>query len=160
MESEITTKSGNFPEKHYEFMAEAEKEAIKGLNSGGIPVGAVLVKNGEIIGRGHNQRIQLDSVILHAEMACLENAGRLKADDYKKSTLYTTLSPCAMCSGAIILYQIPIVVMAENENYKGPEEYLEDYGVHLLNLNLESSKELLKNYIQDHSQQWNEDIGL
>lgn len=155
-----TTKSGNFADKHHEFMVEAEKEAIKSLNAGGIPVGAVLVKNGEIIGRGHNQRIQLDSAILHAEMVCLENAGRMKADDYKNCTLYTTLSPCDMCSGAIILYQIPIVVMGENENFKGPEAHLEEHGICLLNLNLESCKKLLKSYIQLHSQQWNEDIGV
>ncbi|HOI39111.1 MAG TPA: nucleoside deaminase [Methanobacterium sp.] len=161
MESRLKkTKSRNFADKHHGFMAEAEKEAIKGFNDGGIPVGAVLVKNGEIIGRGHNQRIQHDSAILHAEMACLENAGRMNADDYKNCTLYTTLSPCDMCSGAIILYQIPIVVMGENENFKGPEAHLEDHGIHLLNLNLDTCKKLLKSYIQDHSQQWNEDIGI
>jgi len=105
-------------------MNEARKEAIKSLNGGGISVGAVLVKNGEIIGRGYNQRIQLDSTILHAEMACLENAGRMKAEDYKKCIFYTTLSPCETRSGAIILYQIPAVVIGENENFKGSEEYL------------------------------------
>ena len=161
MESRVNIiESGIFEEQHHEFMVEAQKEAMKGLKNGGIPVGAVLVKKGEIIGRGHNQRIQMGSTILHAEMACLENAGRMSADDYKKCTLYTTLSPCDMCSGAIILYQIPNVVMGENENFKGPERYLEAHGIHLLNLNLESCKKMLNTYIHDHPQQWDEDIGL
>lgn len=151
--------SGNAAE-HHTFMAEAQKEAINGLSNGGIPVGAVLVKKGEIIGRGHNKRIQADSTILHAEMVCLESAGRMKADEYKDCILYTTLSPCDMCSGAIILYKIPIVVMGENDNFKGPEEYLGDHMVQLINLNMESCKEMLKNFILDHPELWNEDIGL
>lgn len=146
--------------KHQNFMTEAKKEAEKSLNNGGIPVGAVLVKNGEIIGKGHNKRIQLDSSILHAEMDCLENAGRLKSADYRNCIMYTTLSPCTMCSGAIILYNIPTVVMGENENFKGPEQYLKDNGVELLNLNLDSCKKMLGTFIENNPKLWNEDIGI
>lgn len=145
--------------QHIKFMDEAKKEAEKSLSKGGIPIGAVLVKNGEIIGRGHNKRIQMTSSILHAEMDCLENAGRLNSDDYKDCVMYTTLSPCAMCSGAIILYNIPVVVMGENENFKGPEQYLTDSDVELINLNLSSCKDLLGNFIENHQELWKEDIG-
>jgi cytosine/creatinine deaminase len=146
--------------KHHNFMAEAQKEALKSLNNGGIPVGAVLVKNDEIIGRGHNKRVQNDSTILHAEMDCLERAGRMKADDYKNCTIYTTLSPCSMCSGAIMLYNIPLVVIGENENFKGPENYLMDNGITLINLDLVSCKKMLGNFIGKYPQLWNEDVGL
>ncbi|MFA0832671.1 MAG: nucleoside deaminase [Methanobacterium formicicum] len=146
--------------KHQKFMTEAMKEAEKSLNNGGIPIGAVLVKNGEIIGRGHNKRIQLGSSILHAEMDCLENAGRMKSLDYQNCIIYTTLSPCAMCSGAIILYKIPMVVMGENENFKGQEQYLKDNGVKLLNLNLDSCKKILGTFIESNLKLWNEDIGI
>src|SRR5665811_1697583 len=108
----------------HRYMKEAIKEAQKSLNQNGIPIGAVLVENGNIIGRGHNKLLQNGSTILHAEMDCIENAGRLKGADYKKCTLYTRLSPCEMCSGAVLLYKIPRVVMGENETLKGPEEYL------------------------------------
>lgn len=151
---------GDIGVKHHKFMVEAQKEAMKSLKNGGIPVGAVLVKNSEIIGRGHNKRIQLDSAILHAEMECLESAGRLKADDYANCTIYTTLSPCAMCSGAILLYNIPTVVIGENENFKGPEKHLMDQGVQLINMDIASSKEMLKNFIEKHPDLWNEDIGV
>ncbi|OPX59520.1 MAG: tRNA-specific adenosine deaminase [Methanobacterium sp. PtaB.Bin024] len=147
-------------DEHHWFMFQAQKEAINGLNEGGIPVGAVLVKNGEIIGRGHNQRVQMNSTILHAEMACLENAGRIKADGYKDCILYTTLSPCVMCSGAIILYKIPLVVIGENENFKGPEKHLQDNNIQLINLDLKSCKKMLKTFILEHPEIWNEDIGL
>ncbi len=103
------------------FMKEAIREARKGLREGGIPIGSVLVKAGNIIGRGHNRRVQKGSAILHAEMDCLENAGRLKAKDYEACVLYSTLSPCAMCTGAILLYKIPVVVIGENRTFKGPE---------------------------------------
>jgi cytosine/creatinine deaminase len=146
--------------KHQKLMTEAKKEAEKSLNNGGIPVGAVLVKNGEIIGMGHNKRIQQDSSILHAEMDCLENAGRLKSADYRNCIMYTTLSPCAMCSGAIILYNIPTVVIGENENFKGPEQYLKNNGVELLNLNLDSCKKMLGTFIENNPKLWNEDIGI
>jgi len=160
MVSKVTNRSMEVTQsEHHEFMLEAQKEAQESLNDGGIPVGAVLVKNGEIIGRGHNKRVQLESTIFHAEMECLENAGRMKADDYKNCTLYTTLSPCAMCSGAIILYNIPRVVMGENENFKGPEEYLMDHGVRLVNLNLDSCKVMLEDFIYNHPKLWGEDIG-
>ena len=146
--------------EHQKFMAEAQKEAQISLNNGGIPIGAILVKNGEIIGRGHNKRIQLDSSILHAEMDCLENAGRLKSTDYRYCTMYTTLSPCAMCSGALVLYNIPMVIMGENENFKGPEQYLRDNGVELFNLNLDSCKKMLGTFIENNPELWNEDIGI
>ncbi|MDI3550522.1 MAG: cytosine/creatinine deaminase [Methanobacterium sp.] len=146
-------------EEHQKFMGVAFKEAQISLQEGGIPIGAILVKDGEIIGRGHNKRIQQDSSILHAEMDCLENAGRMRGADYKRCTLYTTLSPCPMCSGAIILYQIPQVVIGENENFKGPEQYLKDNGVELININLATCKDILKNFIENNPELWNEDIG-
>ncbi len=141
-------------------MEEAYKEAQISLQQGGIPIGAILVRDDEIIGRGHNKRIQHGSSILHAEMDCLENAGRLRGADYKKCTIYTTLSPCNMCSGAIILYQIPQIVIGENENFKGPEQYIKDNGVELINLNLPTCKEILKNFIENNPELWNEDIGI
>jgi cytosine deaminase len=146
--------------KHQKFMEEAYKEAQISLQQGGIPIGAILARDDEIIGRGHNKRIQQGSIIFHAEMDCLENAGRLRGADYNKCTIYTTLSPCAMCSGAIILYQIPQVVIGENENFKGPEQYLKDEGVELINLNLPTCKEILKNFIENNPELWNEDIGI
>jgi cytosine/creatinine deaminase len=146
--------------EHQKFMAQAQKEAQISLNNGGIPIGAILVKNGEIVGRGHNKRIQLDSSILHAEMDCLENAGRMKSADYRNCIMYTTLSPCAMCSGAIVLYNIPMVVMGENENFKGPEQYLNDNGVKLINLNLDLCKKMLGRFIKNNPELWNEDIGI
>lgn len=146
--------------EHQKYMAEALKEARKSLNSGGIPIGAVIVKNGEIIGRGHNQRIQRNSSILHAEMDCMENAGRLKSDDYKNCVMYTTLSPCAMCSGAMELYNIPMVVIGENENFKGPEQSLMGKGVKLINLNMDSCKKMLGTFIRNNPELWNEDIGI
>ncbi len=146
--------------KHQKFMEEAYKEAQISLQQGGIPIGAILVRDDEIIGRGHNKRIQHGSSILHAEVDCLENAGRLRGADYKKCTIYTTLSPCVMCSGAIILYQIPQIVIGENENFKGPEQYIKDNGVELINLNLPTCKEILKNFIENNPELWNEDIGI
>ncbi|MBF0569906.1 MAG: nucleoside deaminase [Candidatus Omnitrophica bacterium] len=140
-------------------MAEAIREARAGASEGGIPVGAVLVKEGQIIGRGHNRRIQKGSAILHAEMDCLENAGRLTAADYEKCTIYSTLSPCDMCSGAILLYKIPTVVMGENTTFKGPEEYLVSQGVELINLDNVECKNLMRDFIAEHFEIWNEDIG-
>jgi len=156
----IKERRENMEIRHQKFMAEALKEAQKSLNNGGIPVGAVLAKNGEIIGRGHNKRIQLNSSILHAEMDCLENAGRMKLDDYKNCTMYTTLSPCAMCSGTMVLYNIPLVVIGENENFKGPEQYLIGKEVKLINLNLDSCKNMLGTFIQNNPKLWDEDIGI
>ncbi len=140
-------------------MDEAIKEAKRGLKEGGEPIGSVLVKNNKIIGRGHNRRIQDSNPIEHAEMNALENAGRLSAKDYKQCTLYTTLSPCDMCSGAVLLYKIPLVVMAENKNFKGPEAYLKKRGIKLINLNLPECAEMMKKYINQNKKIWFEDIG-
>jgi len=141
------------------FMLAAIEEAKKSLSERGIPIGAVLVKDGKILARGHNKRIQKNSAILHAEMDCLENAGRLKAKDYEKCVLYSTLSPCDMCSGAVLLYKIPKVVMGENETFKGPEEYLTKRGVVLENLNSDECKNLMHEFIRKNPKLWNEDIG-
>ncbi|HAH31398.1 MAG TPA: tRNA-specific adenosine deaminase [Elusimicrobia bacterium] len=143
---------------HLRFMKAAIKEARKGLEEGGIPIGAVLVKGGKVIGRGHNRRVQKKSAILHAEMDCLENAGRLKAKDYEKCVIYSTLSPCDMCSGAILLYKIPAVVIGENSTFKGPENYLKKR-VRLINLDLEECKDLMAAFIKEKPELWNEDIG-
>jgi cytosine/creatinine deaminase len=142
------------------FMTIAIDEAKKGLSEGGIPIGSVLVCNGTIIGQGHNQRIQKQSPILHAEMDCLENAGRLSAADYKNSVLYTTLSPCDMCSGTILLYGIPTVIIGENETFKGPEKYLKSRGVNLVVVDSDECKELMKTFITKNPTLWNEDIGV
>lgn len=145
-------------EEDYKFMKEALKEAKKSLNTGGIPIGAILVKDGIIVGRGYNSLFQKNSSILHAEMECIENSGRLKGEDYKRCTLYTTLSPCEMCSGTIMLYKIPRVVMGENYNLKGPENCLIEAGVELENLDLPECKELLGNYIVQNPDLWNNEI--
>lgn len=142
-----------------EFMRAALEEARKGIAEGGIPIGSVLVRNGKIIGRGHNQRIQKGSSVLHAEMDCLENAGRLKASDYRESILYSTLSPCDMCSGVALLYGIPKVVIGENHTFKGPEDYLRLRGVELVLLDSQECKELMKKFIKEKPELWNEDIG-
>ena len=139
-------------------MPEAINEARKGLKEGGIPIGAVLVKGGKIIGRGHNRRVQKKSAILHAEMDCLENAGRLKAADYRKCVIYSTLSPCAMCTGAILLYKIPTVVIGENKTFKGPESYSKKF-VTLINLDLPECKQMMADFIAARPELWNEDIG-
>jgi len=144
--------------KHYKFMHEAIKEAKRSLDEGGIPIGAVLIKEGEIISRGHNQIKQKNSTILHAEMDCLENAGHLKGSDYKKCILYTTLIPCDMCSGMLLLYKIPLVVMGENKTFSGPENYLQEHGVELINLNLDECKKMMSDYIQNNAEFWNEEI--
>ncbi len=140
------------------FLSAAIEEARKGLREGGIPIGAVLVKDGKIIGRGHNRRVQKGSAILHAEMDCLENAGRLKASDYRKCTLYSTLSPCPMCTGAILLYKIPVVVIGENETFKGPESYSKRF-FKLVNMNSAECKRLMRDFIKARPELWNEDIG-
>lgn len=142
-----------------EFLQAAINEAKKGLGAGGIPIGSVLVLDGKIIGRGHNQRVQKDSTILHAEMDCLENTGRLRASDYQRATLYSTLSPCNMCSGAALLYKIKKVVIGENETFQGPEELLRSQGVEVINLDNEECKTLMKDFIADKPELWNEDIG-
>jgi len=141
------------------FMQAAIEEARKGLSEGGIPIGSVLVVGGKIVGRGHNRRVQKGSAILHAETDCIENAGRLKAKDYQKATLYSTLSPCDMCSGTSLLYKIPKIVIGENQTFRGPEEYLRSRGVELTILNNEECIKLMKDFIEANPDLWNEDIG-
>jgi creatinine deaminase len=140
-------------------LEEALAEARIGGEQGGIPIGAVLVIDGEIVGRGHNRRVQDDSVVLHAEMACLENAGRRPAADYRHATLYSTLSPCDMCSGAILLYGIPQVVIGEDHTFKGPEEYLRARGVRVEVANDPRCIELMEAFIAANAELWNEDIA-
>ena len=140
-------------------MREALAEARQGLSEGGIPIGSVLVLDGRIIGRGHNRRIQNQSAVLHAEMDCLNNAGRFKPADYRRASLYSTLSPCDMCSGAVLLYKIPIVIVGENRNFQGPENYLRSRGVDLRIVNDEQCAELLTSFIRDRPELWSEDIG-
>ena len=142
-----------------EFMQAAIEEAKKGLEEGGIPIGSVLVIDGKIVGRGHNRRVQQGSVILHAEMDCLENAGRLKARDYQRAILYSTLSPCDMCSGTALLYKIPKIVIGENQTFQGPEDYVRSRGVELEILNNAECIQLMRNFIQARPELWNEDIG-
>lgn len=141
-------------------MKMAIEEARKGLAEGGIPIGSVLVREGQVLGRGHNRRVQKKSAILHAEMDCLENAGRLRASDYRKCVIYSTLSPCNMCTGTILLYQIPVVVIGENETFQGPEDYSRSRGVQLINLQSEGCKQLMRDFIRDYPALWNEDIGV
>ncbi len=143
-----------------EFLAAAIDEARKGLAAGGIPIGSVLVIDGRIVGRGHNQRMQKDISVLHAEMDCLENAGRLPAADYRRAVLYSTLSPCDMCSGAILLYGIPKVVIGENETFQGPEEYLRSRRVELKVVDNEECQQLMRDFIASNPSLWNEDIGV
>lgn len=142
-----------------EFLAAALEEARKGLASGGIPIGSVLVIDGQIVGRGHNRRVQRGSAILHAEMDAIENAGRLKAADYRRATLYSTLSPCDMCSGTALLYGIPRIVIGENQTFRGPEDYVRSRGVHVQIEQHAECIELMRNFIQQHPELWNEDIG-
>jgi len=141
------------------YMAVAIEEAKKGLAMGGIPIGSVLVIDDEIVGRGHNQRMQKGSAILHAEMDCLENAGRLTAKEYRKSVLFSTLSPCDMCSGAVLLYGIPRVIVGENRTFQGPEQHVRDRGVEVTILNDPECIEMMEKFIKDNPALWNEDIG-
>jgi cytosine/creatinine deaminase len=141
------------------FLRAAISEAKKGLAEGGIPIGAVLVIDDQIVGRGHNQRVQKGSSVLHAEIDCLENAGRLKASDYKKAILYSTLSPCDMCSGAVLLYGITKVVIGENKTFCGPEEYVRSRGIALDVVDSEECYQLMQDFIKQNPELWNEDIG-
>ncbi|MBS2034399.1 nucleoside deaminase [bacterium] len=143
-----------------DFMREALAEARLGLAEGGIPIGSVLVLDGKIIGRGHNRRVQNGSAILHAEMDCIENAGRLRAEDYRRCTLYSTLSPCDMCSGTALLYGIPRIVVGENFTFQGPEQYLVVRGVELRILDDQECVKLMREFIESKPELWNEDIGL
>jgi len=146
-------------ERIKEYMAIAIDEAKKGLHEGGIPIGSILVIDDKVVGKGHNQRIQKGSATLHAEMDCLENAGRLTAREYRKSVLFSTLSPCDMCSGAILLYGIPKIIVGENKTFQGPEQYVRDRGVEVTVLNDSECIEIMEKFIQDNPTLWNEDIG-
>lgn len=141
-------------------MQAAYDEAQKGLAEGGIPIGSVLVHEDKIIGRGHNRRVQQGSAILHGEMDALENAGRLPAKVYQSSILYTTLSPCPMCTGAILLYGIPQVVIGENETFLGEEALLQSKGVGVTLVHSPACIQMMKNFIQNFPELWNEDIGV
>jgi len=143
-----------------EFLAAAIAEARIGLDAGGIPIGSVLVIDDEIAARGHNQRVQKGSSVLHAEMDCLENAGRLTAADYQRATIYSTLSPCDMCSGAILLYGIPRVVIGENRTFHGPEDYLRSRGVDIDVRDDAECIALMREFIAAYPQLWHEDIGV
>ena len=142
-----------------QFMQAAIEEAKKGLAEGGIPIGSVLVIDGKIVGRGHNRRVQQGSAILHAEMDALENAGRLKASEYQRAVLYSTLSPCDMCSGTALLYKIPRVVIGENKTFQGPEDYVRSRGVELVILDDPECIRLMEDFIANKPELWNEDIG-
>ncbi len=143
-----------------QFMTAAVNEAKKGLETGGIPIGSVIVHQDKVIGRGHNRRAQKGSSILHGEMDALENAGRLPAEIYRECVLYTTLSPCAMCSGAIVLYKIPRVVIGENRTFPGEEDYLRSRGVQVEVLQEEECIKMMRDFIAANPGLWNEDIGV
>ena len=142
------------------FLAAAVEEAKKGLAESGIPIGSVLVIDNRIVGRGHNRRVQKSSAILHAEMDCLENAGRLKAADYRRAVLYSTLSPCDMCSGAVLLYSIPRLVIGENRTFRGPEDYLRSRGVEIEVADEPECVEMMSLFIREKPELWGEDIGV
>lgn len=146
--------------EHPKFLAAALEEAKKGYAAGGIPIGSVLVHQGKILGRGHNQRVQKGSVTLHGEMDALENAGRQQANIYQECTIYTTLSPCSMCSGTILLYGIPRVVIGENQTFMGEEEWLRSKGVEVIILEDKSCYQLMQKFIREQPELWNEDIGV
>jgi cytosine deaminase len=141
------------------FLQAAIDEARAGLAEGGIPIGSVMVVDGKIVGRGRNRRIQHGSPLLHAEMDCLENAGRLKAAAYRRAVLYSTLSPCDMCSGAILLYRIPRVIAGENRTFRGPEDHLRSRGVEVEILDDRTCVQLMEDFIVARPELWNEDIG-
>jgi cytosine/creatinine deaminase len=141
------------------FLKMAIEEARKGLAEGGIPIGSVLVIGDEVVGRGHNRRVQKGSAILHAEMDCLENAGRLKPADYRRSVLYSTLSPCDMCSGTALLYRIPRIIIGENRTFQGPENYVRSRGVVLEIIDDAECVKLMEDFIAARPELWNEDIG-
>jgi creatinine deaminase len=141
------------------FLQKAIEEARLGLAEGGIPIGSVLVIGGEIVGHGHNRRVQNGSAILHAEMDCLENAGRLSPAEYRRATLYSTLSPCDMCSGTVLLYRIPRIVIGENCTFRGPEDYVRSRGVALEIVDDPDCYKLMQEFIAAHPELWNEDIG-
>ena len=141
------------------FLKSAYEEALQGLKEGGIPIGSIIEYEGSILGRGHNQRVQQGSVVLHAEMAALENAGRQSLEVYKDCTIYTTLSPCSMCSGAILLYGIKKVIIGENRNFMGSESYLKENGVEVEVINSRECISMMKEFIAKNEALWFEDIG-
>lgn len=143
-----------------QFLKAAIEEAELGFKEGGIPIGSVLVIDNKIVGRGHNRRVQKGSSILHAEMDCLENAGRLKAKDYQRAILYSTLSPCDMCSGTALLYKIPRIIIGENKTFQGPESYTQSRGIKLEILQDKRCIELMEKFIKERPELWNEDIGV
>ncbi len=142
------------------FLKAAIEEAKLGLAEGGIPIGSVLVIDDKIVGRGHNRRVQRGSAVLHAEMDCIENAGRLTARDYRHSVLYSTLSPCDMCSGTVLLYRIPRIVIGENKSFQGPEDYVRSRGVQLEIIQDAECIRLMEAFIKAKPELWNEDIGI
>ncbi len=142
------------------YLEAAIEEAKTGMAAGGIPIGSVLVIDDQIVGRGHNQRVQKDSAVLHAEMDCLENAGRITATDYRRATLYSTLSPCDMCSGAALLYGIPRIVIGENHTFCGPEGYVKSRGVEVVVVDNQKCRQLMETFIKNNPELWNEDIGV
>ncbi len=141
------------------FLKEAINEAKRGLEEGGIPIGSVLVRDGKILSRGRNRRVQKDSAVLHAEIDCLQNAGRIK--DYRKTTLYSTLMPCYLCAGAVVQFGIKKVVVGENLNYRGAgtEKFLKSHGVEVVNLQSEECAEMMREFIENNSELWKEDSG-
>jgi cytosine/creatinine deaminase len=141
------------------FLRKAIEEARLGLAEGGIPIGSLLVIGGQIVGHGHNRRVQKGSAILHAEMDCLENAGRLSPAEYRQATLYSTLSPCDMCSGTALLYRIPRIVIGENRTFRGPEDYVRSRGIELEIVDDPECYQLMQEFIAARSELWNEDIG-
>ncbi len=140
-----------------EFMQAAIDEAKTGLSEGGIPIGSVLVKNGKIVGRGHNKRVQEDNPILHGEMDCLNNAGRIGS--YRDTVIYSTLMPCYMCAGTIVQFNIPKVVVGESVTFSGAREFMEAHGVEVVDLNLPACIRMMEDFIRQHPKLWNEDIG-
>ena len=142
------------------YLEAAIEEARKGMAAGGIPIGSILVIDGKIVGRGHNKRVQNGSAVLHAEIDCLENAGRITAADYRRATLYSTLSPCDMCSGAVLLYGIPKVVIGENRTFCGPEDYVSSRGVEVIVIDNKECRQLMETFIKNNPELWNEDIGV
>ena len=139
------------------FMQAAIKQAKKSREEGGIPIGSVLVKDGTIVGHGHNQRVQENNPILHAEIDCLQNAGRV--GNYAGTTLYSTLMPCYLCAGAVVQFKIARVIVGESKTFTGAPEFMESHGVEVIDLDLPECKEMMQAFIDDHPQLWNEDIG-
>ena len=140
-----------------DFMAEAIAQARQGLSEGGIPIGSVIVKDRQIVGRGHNKRVQDNDPVTHAEIDCLRNAGRI--GNYKDTTLYSTLMPCYLCAGAVVQFGIKKVIAGESETFAGAKEFMESHGVEVIDLNLDECKQLMSNFIQNNPTLWNEDIG-